>query len=124
MRFFPGTCRGCAFEGFVYHSEAGTRAAELTVSKDALNAGTVPTVFRSYYNGGGVFVDAPRYSDKGVVVLASYSEDLDVDPGEGAAAVVYCKVGDGAAVLTGPHPEFVSRESDYIYELTSLDLLL
>ena len=32
---------------------------------------------------------------------------LAVDAGEGTAAIVYCKVGKGAALLTGPHPEFV-----------------
>lgn len=107
LGFFPGTCRGGAFPGFVYHSEAGARAAGVDVSKEALGIGTVPTHFRSYYNGGGVFVDAPLLKDKGVEVLASYSEKLNVDPGEGTAAVVYCKVGDGAAILTGPHPEYV-----------------
>lgn len=107
LGFFPGTCRGCAFPGFVYHSEAGARAAELKVSKTALSVGAIPDSFRSYYNGGGVFVDAPLYADKGVEVLASYTEELNVDPGEGAAAVVYCKVGQGAAILTGPHPELV-----------------
>ncbi|KAJ9225931.1 hypothetical protein DTO207G8_348 [Paecilomyces variotii] len=112
LGFFPGTCRGCAFPGFVYHSEAGARAAELKVSKTALSTGTVPDVFRSYYNGGGVFVDAPLYADRGVEVLASYSEELNVDPGEGAAAVVYCKVGEGAAILTGPHPEFAAVNLD------------
>ena len=103
LAFFPGICRGGAFPGFVYHSEAGARAAELKVSKEALTTGAVPTVFRSYYNGGGVFVDAKRV-DK-VEVLASFTEKLNVDPGEGDAAVVYCKVGEGAAILTGPHPE-------------------
>lgn len=107
LAFFPGICRGSAFPGFVYHSEAGARAAELKVSKSALSVGTVPHVFKTYYNGGGVFVDAPKYADRGVEVLASYTEELHVDPGEGAAAVVYCKVGEGAAILTGPHPEFV-----------------
>lgn len=107
LAFFPGTCRGCAFSGFVYDSEDGARAAELKVSKDSLAIGTVPDVFRSYYNGGGVFVDAPKYADQGVEVLANYAENIDVDAGEGAAAVVYCRVGNGAAVLTGPHPEFV-----------------
>lgn len=105
LAFFPGICRGGAFPGFVYSSEAGARAAELKPGKDALNVGTVPTVFRSYYNGGGVFVDASRYADKGVEVLANYTEELNVDPGDTAAAVIYCKIGDGAAVLTGPHPE-------------------
>lgn len=105
LAFFPGTCRGGAFGGFVYHSESGARAAALTVSKEALTAGIVPTRFRSYYNGGGVFADAASYTDKGVEVLADYAEELNVDGGSGAAAVVYCKVGEGAAILTGPHPE-------------------
>lgn len=107
LAFYPGICRGGAFPGFVYHSEAGARAAELEVSKGSLTTGTVPEVFRSYYNGGGVFVDAPKYADRGVEVLVSFTEELNVDPGDEAAAVVYCKVGDGAAILTGPHPESV-----------------
>ena len=61
--------------------------------------------FKSYYNGGGVFVDAKKLEDRGVQILASYTEDLHVDSGEGAAAVVYRKIGEGHAVLTGPHPE-------------------
>ncbi|EHY59008.1 Biotin-protein ligase [Exophiala dermatitidis] len=108
LAFYPGIARGCAFPGFVYHSEKGARAVELQVDKVVLSAGNVPNVFKSYYNGGCVFVDAPRYQSKGVEVLASYTEPLSVDPGEGAAAVVYCKVGEGAALLTGPHPEFAS----------------
>lgn len=107
LAFYPGPCRGCAFPGFVYNSEKGARAAELKVDKSILSAGSVPNVFKSYYNGGGVFVDAPKYRDQGVEVLASYSEDVAVNAGEGSAAVVYCKVGQGAALLTGPHPEFV-----------------
>ena len=107
LAFYPGVCRGLAFPGFVYHSEAGAKAVELTVNKNSLTKGSVPDVFRSYYNGGGVFVDAPSYKDKGVEVLASYTEELKVDAGEGTAAVVYCKVGEGAAVLTCPHPEYI-----------------
>jgi biotin--protein ligase len=106
LAFFPGTCRGGAFKGFEYHSEAGARAARLRVAKENL-----PSDFISedevnvYYNGGGVFVDAATMKEDGVEVLATYSDDLDVDGGQGNAAVVYCKVGDGAAVLTAPHPE-------------------
>ena len=107
LAFFSGIDRGGAFPGFVYHSEKGARAAELRVDKAVLSSGSVPNVFRSYYNGGGVFVDAAKHRDRGVEVLASYTEKLAVDSGEGAAAVVYCKVGEGAALLTGPHPEFV-----------------
>lgn len=107
LGFFPGICRGLAFPGFVYHSEAGTRAVELKVNKQTLVAagGVVPEIFRTYYNGGGVFVDAEKYKDQGVQVLASFTEPLSVDAGDGAAAVVYRKVGEGSVILTGPHPE-------------------
>ncbi|KAM5430506.1 biotin holocarboxylase synthetase [Microsporum canis] len=112
LAFFPGIARGCAFAGFVYHSEEGARAAELNVSKSALPVGSVPDTFKCYYNGGGTFVDAPKYADQGVEILASYTEKLHVDSGEGQAAVVYCPVGDGAAILTGPHPEFSAANLD------------
>jgi biotin--protein ligase len=107
LAFFPGICRGGAFAGFAYHSEEGARAAELRVNKEWL-ANETPDQFRSYYNGGGVFVDAEKYQDKDIEVLASFTEDLAVESGEGKAAIVYCKVGEGAAILTGPHPEFAS----------------
>ncbi|PKX99848.1 biotin apo-protein ligase [Aspergillus campestris IBT 28561] len=114
LAFFPGTCRGGAFGGFAYNSEAGARAAQLSVAREALSPEqvVVPEGFRSYYNGGGVFVDAGRYADKGVEVLARYAEELNVDAGEDGAAVVYCRVGDGAAILTGPHPEFAAVNLD------------
>lgn len=108
LAFFPGIDRGGAFSGFVYHSEKGARAAELRVNKRVLSSGSVPNVFRSYYNGGGVFVDAAKHQELGVEVLASYTENLAVDSGEGKAAIVYCKIGNGAALLTGPHPEFAA----------------
>lgn len=114
LGFFPGTCRGCAFKGFMYHSEAGTRASLLDVDGKAFGVGVEVTGFRSYYNGGGVFVDAAKMRDRGVEVLASYVEEMDVEGGSGGkenAAVVYCKVGDGGAILTGPHPEYVSIHS-------------
>jgi biotin--protein ligase len=102
LGFFPGTCRGAAFSGFRYESEDGARAPRVCV---AAVEETESFVFRSYFNGGGVFVDAGKYKDKGVEVLATYEDELDVDGGMGKAAVVYCKYGDGAAILTGPHPE-------------------
>ena len=108
LAFFPGVCRGLAFPGFVYNSEAGARAVELVVDKEGLGEGKwdVEGRFRSYYNGGGVFVDAGKFKDKGVDVLATFADGLAVEGGEDGAAVVYCKVGDGKVVLTGPHPEY------------------
>jgi biotin--protein ligase len=107
LGFFPGVCRGLAFEGFKYASEAGARAADIKIEKfafDDVKEGTADT-FKSYYNGGGVFVDAKKLEARGVQVLASYTEDLHVDSGDGRAAVIYRKVGEGHVVLTGPHPE-------------------
>jgi biotin--protein ligase len=108
LGFFPDTCRGLAFPGFLYQSEAGARAAELKVNKGAFaTSGTnLPDTFRCYFNGGGVFVSAEKHKNRGVEVLANYNEKVHVDPGqEKAAAVVYRKVGDGNVILTGCHPE-------------------
>jgi biotin--protein ligase len=107
LGFFPGTCRGLAFPGFVYHSEDGARAAEVKVNKSAFatSGGTTPDTFRSYFNGGGVFVDAEKYRDRRVEILASYTEKVHVESGAEAAAVVYCKVGEGNVILTSTHPE-------------------
>ena len=96
LGFFPGVCRGLAFGGFIYGSEAGARAAEVVVKEDAFEGGMGKgSAFRCYVNGGGVFVDAETFADRGVEVLASFGEDLAVDAGEGGAAVVFCKVGEG-----------------------------
>lgn len=108
LAFFPGICRGSAFAGFQYNTEVGTRAAEVKVEKTYFaSTGILPELFKVYFNGGGVFVDASKYKDRGVETLASYTEKLDVKSGLGNAAVIYCKVGEGAAILSGPHPESV-----------------
>ena len=108
LAFFPGTCRGGAFKGFQYHSERGAKAANISVTKEAFaDSESLPDEFRCYYNGGGVFVDADKLAgdSASVQILAEYTGDLAVETGEAKAAVVYCKVGEGAAILTGPHPE-------------------
>ncbi|KAI5794409.1 biotin-protein ligase [Peziza echinospora] len=112
LSFFPGPCRGPAFNGFRYASEVGARASVLKVEKQAFvdsAEGDIPEHFRSYFNGGGVFVDADSLGEN-VEVLARYTEDLDVDGGD--AAVVFIKVGDGRVILTGPHPEFAGVNLD------------
>lgn len=107
LAFFPGICRGLAFGGFEYRSEAGTRAAGLRVEREglAVGGGAVPERLRAYYNGGGVFVDADEFKERGVEVVARYTDELDVEGGD--AAIVYCKVGEGGVLLSGPHPEYV-----------------
>lgn len=106
LAFFPGICRGGAFRGFEYHSERGARAAKILPKKGVLpGPASLPDVFRCYYNGGGVFVDAIDKDSDGVEVLAEYGDELAVESDAVKAAVVYCKVGEGRAILTGPHPE-------------------
>lgn len=105
LAFYPGTCRDLAFPGFVYGSETGARVVTLKVNKKALSASTVPETFRCYYNGGGAFVDATRIKDRGVEILASYTEQLRVDSSEGAAAIVYRKTGEGGVILAGLYLE-------------------
>ncbi|TFB07338.1 Biotin-protein ligase [Trichoderma ghanense] len=105
LGFFPGTCRGGAFEGFEYRSERGARAAAIKAEKQALRD-KIPDEFAVYYNGGGVFVDGRATGGGKVEVLASYKDELDVDGGDEKAAVVLCHVGEGKAILSGPHPEF------------------
>ena len=103
LAFFPGTCRGCAFKGFVYHSEAGARATQLKVARSVFKSEILPDTFRCYYNGGGTFVHATKFEKEGVEVLASYTDELDVDGG--SAAIIFRKVGEGSVILTGTHPE-------------------
>lgn len=77
---------------------------KLSVNGDAF-AEEVPEETLSYYNGGGVFVDAASTKSNKVEVLASYLDETAVDGGDGNAAVVLCTVGSGKVLLTGPHPE-------------------
>ncbi|KAK4227573.1 biotin--protein ligase [Podospora fimiseda] len=109
LAFFPGTCRGGAFKGFEYHNERGAKAANILVKKGAFaESEALPDVFKCYYNGGGVFVDADKISAKSdkVQILAEFADKLDVESGDVKAAVVYCRVGEGSAIVIGPHPEF------------------
>jgi biotin---protein ligase len=95
----------------MYQSEVGARAAWIAVRDgvfEGVDAGDVPSEpFAVYYNGGGVFVDADKFRDNGVEVLADYADKLDIDEGKHTATVVYRPVGKGHALLTGLHPECV-----------------
>ncbi|ONH68610.1 Biotin--protein ligase [Cyberlindnera fabianii] len=103
LKLFPGISRGCAYKGFKYGDEAGSRLSELTVNKEFLGL-DIDRSFH-YYNGGGVFVDADTYDN--VTVLAEYVDKVEVEAGNVQAAAVHCTLGSGAAILTGTHPEFL-----------------
>ncbi|KIO23381.1 hypothetical protein M407DRAFT_78134, partial [Tulasnella calospora MUT 4182] len=98
LAFFPGVAKGCAFEGFVYESEAGARAIDILV-----NATETPRTFKGiYYNGGGYFENAENLQSKGVRVLSTYTQGI----AKGKAAAVACDIGAGRAILMGPHMEY------------------
>ncbi|CCE61384.1 hypothetical protein TPHA_0A03060 [Tetrapisispora phaffii CBS 4417] len=102
LAFFKGITRGPAFAGYQYNSEVGARAVELAL--------TDGSKFRTYFNGGSVFIDAKKYDN--VEILAKYTEPVDTatlnsEADLQDAAVVVCNVGNGKALLTGPHPEFI-----------------
>ena len=118
LKFFEGTCRGGAFQGFAYASEAGARAVRVGVEVGGFEGEgkeEVPGEFISYYNGGGLFVDADQLAkwNEGnkVTVLARYLDPLDVK-GVGDAAIIHMKVAEGNVILTGPHPEFAGCNLD------------
>lgn len=108
LRFFPGTCKGCAYSGFMYNTHKGARITKLEV-----NLADSPSTVFNYYNGGGVFIQALK--QKNVEILAKYTEPLDVEDDD-RAAVVYCKIGKGAAVLSGTHPEFGTENDGSILQ--------
>lgn len=96
LAFFPGLSRGTMFPGFVYNSEKGARSVPILWNR-------LQKSIKTYYNGGGYFVDADTY--EGVKIICSY-QDCGLAMETNAAAGVHCQVGKGSAVLFGVHPEY------------------
>lgn len=92
LGFFPGKAVGPAYKEhpFCYHTEAGSRSAPIIWEGGITNA---------YFNGGCLFDQAENYP--ATEVIGRY-HDLPGSP----AAVIFCKVSLGAALLTGIHPEY------------------
>ncbi|KAH8918057.1 class II aaRS and biotin synthetase [Atractiella rhizophila] len=99
LGFWSGTCRGGVVDGFEYETENGAKdltiSMERTLWRDVW--ADVPRNMKSYWNGGGCFIDA---EDENFKVLARYEDVQDRPP-----AGVFCTVGKGAAILWGTHPE-------------------
>lgn len=118
LRFFPGTCQGTVYPGFVYESDKGARIVDI----ERVTGHSQKDQWRCHYNGGGAFMNADTWAERGVEVLACYTKaqtddlllDIDLNGGaawkrpnyDGQAAVVLCSVGLGKALLFGTHPEF------------------
>jgi biotin--protein ligase len=103
LQFFKGTAIGSVSKSFIYGSEEGAQAMKLLDPTQSSN--NKKDLGCAYVNGGPFFqLDDPN--DPNVKILACY-EDL-------SAAVVDCKVGNGRAILSGPHLEVFS---DHIHDL-------
>lgn len=97
LGLFPGVCKGTMFSGFVYNSEKGAKAVSIVLTKDGKKV-------KTYYNGGGYFVDANKLDH--VKVICTYEEKGLRSEETAAVAGVECQVGKGSAVLFGVHPEY------------------
>lgn len=104
LKFFPGLVIGPTYAGFDYRdvqSVAGMRAAKVYWNEQTPFKNEHEFVI--FYNGGGHFVGAENHPN--VKVLARYGRELPSQPHQ-PAAIVECKVGQGKAILSGPHFEW------------------
>lgn len=128
LAFFPGTSKGCVYKGFVYESHVGARATALQVNVAELSQFGGPETVTTYYNGGGMFMDASSY--RNVKILARYTGTTDVqDESRDMAAVVQCDVGKGKVLLSGVHPEYTPSlmkptADDTHFQMVTRDLKL
>ncbi|CRX39120.1 BPL-N domain-containing protein [Estrella lausannensis] len=97
LKLFPGEAVGPAFGSgvFRYNTEAGVRAAAVSVSLGSLERESL----RCYFNGGCTF--RGDFSSPFCKVVATYPEIAGNPP-----AIIRCAVGRGQAILSGVHPEF------------------
>lgn len=115
LAFFKGIARGSVYPNFVYGSDTCAVAATVVSSlqKNTIDGKDDDTNFKTYVNGGCLFVDADQYEN--VEVLARYCDNLAVSGTDlectdqvrlFPAAAIHIRADEGQAVLTGIHPEF------------------
>lgn len=109
LQFYPGKAVGPAYGNgqFCYQSDKGARASLIS---------WIGGECHIYFNGGCFFEHPENYPN--VEVMARY-QDLEKQP----AAVVFCKIGKGKAVLCGIHPEYgasaLHKSHSYFQEIQS-----
>lgn len=104
LKFFPGLISGPTYAGYDHRDiniHAGTRAAKLYWNLEQPFG--INKEFYIFYNGGGSFVDAEKYST--IQILARYSPEVPGDTVE-PAAIIECSISKGTAILSGLHFEW------------------
>jgi glutamine amidotransferase-like uncharacterized protein len=106
LAFFSGNAVGPAFykDSFRYQSEEGARSVAVQWEKG---------ISHVYFNGGCFFERVE--DDPTAEVLARYI-DLPSRP----AAIIYCRKGEGSAVLSGVHPEFAPKDPFWQYLINKI----
>lgn len=119
LKFFPGLVSGPTYTGYDHRDTtnfAGTRAAKLSWQQQQPFKHKDNVVV--FYNGGGSFIDAEKFSN--VTILARYTPENN-DAKDSPAAIIECAVGKGTAVLSGPHfewePESLDLKSPHLAEI-------
>lgn len=90
LGLFPGKTIGPILAPYDYKTKSGARAANIITTFDDIPQATV------FYNGGGYFEDAEKYSN--TQVLATYKNNLP--------AIIMVDYGYGKALLSGLHFEY------------------
>ena len=104
LNFFNGIGYGSISSDFVYNSEMGSRAVNLILEKDL----QIPMHnLKVYVNGAPYFVENTSNSNSktNTKVLGWY------DLPRPQPALVECQVGNGKAILSGPHIEFDPKDT-------------
>jgi len=106
LAFFPGKAIGPAYGPglFRYENDQGARPASIQWEKGNSLI---------YFNGGCYFHEAEKFSSTSI--LARYN-DLPDSP----AACVFCDFGQGAALLSGIHPEYAPKDPFMYYILNKI----
>jgi biotin--protein ligase len=109
LKFFPGVGKGPTLAPYDPYSYDSMQAASIREGKKR-------DPIYLFYNGGGHFVKAHTYED--VEVLATY----EAYPKK--AAIIQVQVGQGRAILSGPHWEWGSKSLDFTPPHPHLEALL
>jgi len=110
LAFFPGKCVG----PLLSNNQPETNRA--TIQEVKIRWESDQSEGYVLMNGGGYFVPDPGVPANDYQVLARYADE----PDEKSIAVVKCKVGEGVAILSGPHFEY-SWEDIPFSELIEVD---
>jgi len=107
LAFYGGTAHGSVSPHFAYGEDDSSAVAARVLFPGTTTAPErLDDLAVCYLNGGCEFIPPAEGALAGVAVLARYAAGSH---GDGGIAAVRCHVGEGVAVLSGPHPEMAPK---------------